>query len=50
MSDKKSDNPRSRDDAHLHKLVSDARGWMQREGIEEQPPDLDAIAREEQAL
>jgi hypothetical protein len=50
MSEKKLDNVRSRDDSHLRKRVSETREWMRAEGIEEQPLDWEAIAREEQAL
>jgi hypothetical protein len=50
MSEKKSDNVRSRDDSHLRKWVSETREWMRAEGIEERPLDWEAIAREEQAL
>jgi hypothetical protein len=50
MSEKKSDNVRSRDDSHLRKRVSETREWMRAEGIEERPLDWEAIAREEQAL
>ena len=44
------DNVRSRDDHRLRRLVSDTRGWMKSEDLEERPLDWEAVAREEQAL
>ncbi len=49
MNEKKPNNIRSRDDHHLRQLVSETRAWMEREGIEDQELDWEAIARAERA-
>jgi hypothetical protein len=50
MSEKTSEEARSRDDQHLRKLVSDTREWMRAQGIADRALDLEAVAREEEAL
>jgi len=39
--------PRSRDDSQLRRLVEEARSWMEQQGVQERPLDLEALAKEE---
>src|SRR5580704_17202754 len=44
-----SDDPRRRDDRHLRDIVTEARSWMRKEGIDEQSLDWEDVATRERA-
>jgi len=50
MSKEQENELRKRDDADLHRLVSETRAWMKVQGIKEKELDWEATAREEAAL